>query len=471
MVADDTIVAVSSASGSAARMIVRTSGSDAVDVGRAIAPELPTDGGTAARAVLAFAGLVCPAWVYVFRGPRSYTGEDLVEYHLPGNPVLAGLLLRHLQHLGLRPAEPGEFTARAYFRGRLDLTAAEGVAATIAANSADELAAARGLMAGELARRLAGPADRLLETLALLEVGIDFSDEDVTVLSPAELSARVTACRDDLRRLLAETDRSRPAGGAPAFVLAGRPNAGKSTLLNALAGYARAVASATAGTTRDPLAADVPLARGLVRVIDVAGLESVAPGPGAPGAATSGEEAAAEVAGRMRAGAERAIAEADFVLLLTPFDEPHDLPDLGRPYDLLLQTQTDRRPAPIPIQRPTGTGPGSGVSSGAVSGGSAMTISAFTGDGMDRLREVMDELAFGRRGSGHHLALNARHVEALRVAAEAMDRVLDLTAMGGGAELASAELRAATDAVGGVLGRVSPDELLGRIFSRFCIGK
>lgn len=459
---DDTIVAVGSASGFAARMVVRTSGPRATEAALALAPDLSDLPGSAARATLRFAGLTCPAWVYVFRGPRSYTGDDSVEYHLPGNPVLAELLLCHLRAAGLRPAEAGEFTARAYFNGRLDLTQAEGVAATIAAGSARELAAARGLMAGELARRLTAPADALLDTLALVELGIDFADEDVTVLPPAELLVRVEECRAQLRAVLADTGRFRRLSHEPTFVLAGRPNAGKSTLLNALAGYDRAVASPAAGTTRDAVSADVPLARGFVRVVDVAGLGADEPAVAGDGGSPSAAPFA--VAKRMREQAERAIAEADFVLLLTPCDEPHETPDVGRTPDLVVSTKADLAGL--------STGSGTGVKpDGRSTSTRPVRVSAATGSGLDELRTALDELAFGRGGTDSRLALNARHVEAIGRAIAGLDRAGQLAATGGPAELVSAELRDAVEAIGGVLGRVSPDVLLGRIFSQFCIGK
>src|SRR3954466_10833787 len=143
----DTIVAISSAVGPAARMIVRVSGQRAAPVASKVAGSNDLPPG-ASRVRLCFSGLSVPAWLYVFRSPRSYTGEDLVEFHLPGNPVLARLLLDHLRRAGARDAEAGEFTARAFFNGRIGLTEAEGVAATIAANNENELAAARQLMAG-----------------------------------------------------------------------------------------------------------------------------------------------------------------------------------------------------------------------------------------------------------------------------------------------------------------------------------
>jgi tRNA modification GTPase len=187
----DTIAAISSAVGPAARMIVRVSGIGAVSLANRIFCDCSSMPSAAYRASMEFSGLEVPATIYVFRAPHSYTGEDLVEFHIPGNPLLARMLLDTLIASGARLADPGEFTARAYFNGKIDLAKAEGVAATISAHSEQELRAARQLMSGELARRLKPARDLLLETLALVEVGIDFSDEDVSFLSSSQLRHRV----------------------------------------------------------------------------------------------------------------------------------------------------------------------------------------------------------------------------------------------------------------------------------------
>ncbi|MGB7160846.1 MAG: GTPase, partial [Tepidisphaeraceae bacterium] len=250
MTAADTIAAISSAVGPAARMIVRMSGDRASEIASSLSPvsrfgseshsnvlkNIGMCRAPVSRQMISFAGLSLPVWLYAFHSPRSYTGENLVEFHLPGNPLLARMLLDECLHHGARLAEPGEFTARAYFNGRLDLAAAEGVAATIAAQNEAELQAARQLLAGELARRLRPTMDALAETLALVEAGIDFSDEDVSFIAPEELAARIDRADGALSDLVGSTARFERLAHEPQIVLVGRPNAGKSTLLNALAG-------------------------------------------------------------------------------------------------------------------------------------------------------------------------------------------------------------------------------------------
>jgi tRNA modification GTPase len=470
----DTIAAISSAVGApAGRAIVRVSGPEAHRIAGALADALPSPGG-ARQGTLRFADPSVPAWVYLFARPRSYTGEDLVEFHVPGSALLARMLLAALVAAGARHAEPGEFTARAYFSGRLDLSEAEGVAATIAAHGEQELRAARQLMAGELSRRLRPAMDLLAETLALVEAGIDFSDEGVSFLSAEDVGERVRRIDAVLDELVASSARFEPLTHEPAVVLVGRPNAGKSTLLNALAGHERAVVSAVAGTTRDVLSAEVRLARGLVRVLDVAGLEQeTAPGEGAPARSrrwSAKPQAAgcgvAEIARQMRARALRAIEEADYVVLVRDATDQRPTIDLSREPDLIVRTKSDLVPPEVLVAREP-------VGDISVAGARELPISAVTGENLDLLRARLDDLAFGSRAAAAAaptLALNARHLGSIAEAREALERAAAIVATGG-AELVALELREGLDALGRVLGQVTPDDVLGRIFSTFCIGK
>jgi tRNA modification GTPase len=439
----DTIAAISSAVGAAARMIVRTSGAEAIALARQLGVALDMESGAAIRCKLAFSDLSCPAWVYVFRAPGSYTGEDLVEFHLPGSPVLAKMLLGELLHAGARTAEPGEFTARAYFNGRIDLTGAEAVAAIIGAGSELELAAARRLMAGELARRLAPAIDLITHTLALVEAGIDFSEEDISFLAADEIAAQVHGADDSLARLLTESARFERLAHEPRMVLVGRPNSGKSTLLNALAGRARAIVSPVAGTTRDALSAEIVLPRGIVQLIDVAGIEESA-------AQQSGSR---EIDRQMQRHALQTVEEADVVVLVEEIAETRPRLRLTRQPAMIIRTKLDLL---------TGVAP-------EPHGGEAL-ISAVTGAGMDQLKQQLDAICFGETLSGATLALNVRHVQAIADARAALQRISQ-PLKAARSELIALELREALDALGGILGRVTPDDVLGRIFSGFCIGK
>ncbi|MEM8875217.1 MAG: GTPase [Planctomycetota bacterium] len=418
MIDHDTIVAISSATGHAPRLIVRLCGNDAVAIATRL--NVPPDPG-AHDIQLTVDGLRFAALALVFRIPRSATGEDTVELHIPGNPHLARLILSTCLDAGARMAEPGEFTARAFFNGKLTLDAAEGVGAAVGATNASELRAARQLIAGDLAQRLRPTMDLLTETLALTEVGIDFSEEDVTFLPPEQVRERVRQASADLRELLAEAPRLERLAHTPTIVLAGRPNAGKSTLINALLGAERVVTSNLAGTTRDVIGVELPLPAGIVEVRDVAGLD----------------DAIGDIEQQMRDQALRAIEEAD-VLVEVRCEADHAV-DLPREPDLIVTTGHDRH----------GVG-----------------VSGITGHGLPDLRQQLSDLAFSRERST--VALNQRHRHELAAAIDALDAAVDHVEI---EELVAADVRVALDRLGNVLGKVTPDDILGEVFGRFCVGK
>ena len=444
MLSGDTIVAISSPVGACARIILRLSGPEAQSLLTRLAGiALPTRGIQPVK--LCFVGLDVPAVVYTFGAGASYTGEASAEAHLPGNPMIAGLLLRELLAIGGRLAEPGEFTARAFFNGRLDLTEAEGVAATIAAHSQDELSAARRLQAGELTARLKPIVERATHLLALVEAAIDFSEEDVQFVSFEEARRRARDIGDQLRDLVAQSTRFERLSHEPRIVLCGRPNAGKSTLLNVLCGMDRAIVSPVAGTTRDVVSQQADLLRGRVRLVDVAGLDAVAPAP-------ASDPAGIHLA--MRQKALNAIEQGDVVVLVRDVQDtrpPLDLPVMPH---LTVFTMLDlmRDPAGPPVRVE-----------------SSVCVSAHTGLLMPALISRLDELAFGVSSAGGGLALNARHQAQIHQACEALGRVVQSRVCS--EELLALELRDALDALGQITGVVCPDEVLGRIFATFCIGK
>ncbi|HEX2971385.1 MAG TPA: GTPase, partial [Tepidisphaeraceae bacterium] len=338
---------------------------------------------------------------------------------------------------------------RAYFNGRMDLTEAEGVSAAVSARGEQELRAARQLLSGELARRLRPMMDQLANTLALVEVGIDFSEEDVTFISGQEIGRRAREIDQSLEKLVGESARFERLTHEPEVVLVGRPNAGKSTLLNVLAGTERAVVSPIAGTTRDVISAEVALGRGMVRLLDAAGLEEQLPAAG-------DLSPRADIARQMHTRALTALESADGVVLLLDATDRRPLLVLPREPDVIVLTKSD-----LVVEEsgaPLGSRPG------------VIAVSAKSGRNVAELCRRLDELAFGRISEGSALALNSRHLQAIEEARAALARAEGMAGKAG-PELTALELREALDALGRIVGQITPDDVLGRVFATFCIGK
>ncbi len=447
---DDTIVARASAPGRSARALIRISGPGARDLWRElnatrVGGENSSDferGLWRGRLNLG-QGRALAVDLLTFAGPASLTGEDVVELALPGNPVLVERIVDLLtQRDGWRSAGPGEFAARAYFRGKLSLDEAEGIAQTIAAESAQDLTAAEELLRGRTGNQYRAWADAIATLLALVEAGVDFTDqEDVVPISAEDLASR-------LRELAAEIDEftGSAAGGelrvdVPRVVLAGPPNAGKSTLFNALLGRERAVASPMAGTTRDVLSeplelGDVWPGAGEVVLVDLAGLHDAAALP------TNTIDAQAD------ARAREEISRADLVLHCNASGSFDGLSGVDESRVLRVRTKGD-----VPSRE-----------------GEAGDVSVCAMDGW-HVRELLRTIAERSFGGGVRASLMPRHRIALGNARRAIDDAREATGEVLEAELVAVPLREALDALGELTGDISPDDIIGRIFSTFCVGK
>jgi tRNA modification GTPase len=431
-----TILARASAPGRGLRSVLRASGPDALALI-----------GVERRGVHALRVAGIPSLAYAMPGPRSFTGEDSFELLVAGNLELVERLERALLARGAelgracRRAAPGEFSLRAFLNGRIDLTQAEGIAATIAATTDAELAAARGLVSGMLGARVRALADRLARDLALVEAGIDFTDqEDVVAIEPGELRSDLDRLVAEIEGLLGGSGGRESVEGLPTIVLTGPPNAGKSTLFNALLGRARAVAAPIAGTTRDLLVERVRLPGGVdALLVDAAGLdESSAP--------IDALDATA------RAAARTAVGEAELVVRCVPTDGPPPR-TIGGANELILRTKADL----------------------GDSGGGELAVSARTGEGIVALRAALAQRLVTRRAGaeGERVVVQVRHRELLASAADALREARALVDLRGSAdpELVAAGLRAALDDLGAITGAIAPDDVLGRIFASFCVGK
>ena len=412
-----------------------------------------------ARARLTLDDVELPIVLLRFRAPHSYTGEHSAELQLPGNPVLLERVIDGLidsasaRGIEARRAEAGEFTARGFFLGKMSLTEAEGVAATIAARSDAQLRAARLLSNGALGVLARGLGDELASALALVEAGIDFTDqEDVIAIGPADLHRRLRALEQRIGGHLNSAVGAEQLESLPWVVITGEPNAGKSTLFNALLGRERAVVSGVPGTTRDVLAEALTVETthgpAQLMLVDLAGAGTVE---------TLLDE-------KMQSAARAATDRSELILRCVPLDE-----DAGpvAADDLLVRTKADLCGADIP-EDPTG-----GRSA------DALVVSARTGSGLDELRRVIAGRLQDRAVSlaADALVLRPRHDAALRSARRNLAGALELVEPAVGErtlpqpELVAAAMRAALDDLADLAGDITPDDVLGRVFSTFCVGK
>jgi tRNA modification GTPase len=453
---DDTIAAVSSPPGPSIRAVIRISGPSAGAIAKRIispAPDAarPGDPSAISRVRLAVEpGWDVPAIAYYFYKPRSYTGQDVVEFHLPGGPVLVRMTLDALLRSGARAAGPGEFSARAYLNGKMDLTQAEGVAQIIAAESDRQLQAAKALMTGRLSSITQHLQAKLAELLALVEAGIDFVEEDIEFIESSEAASQIRSVRSRLADLLASGVEQERIEWLPKVLLLGLPNAGKSTLMNRLCGMDRSICSPLAGTTRDVLAAPLRLEHGECLLLDAAGLEDE------PGG--TAETAAVEAA-------RRAADDADAAVLVVDSTIPPPSIAWPKSPDIVVLGKCDLLPPP---DLADALGRARNLWERR-----ALAVSGLRGDGVPELITVLDKHLFGTGDiiRGDALALSARHREAINHAIESLDSAGRLANAGEPGELLALELREAIDQLAALAGDVATEDILGTIFSRFCIGK
>ncbi len=490
---NDTIAAVSTAFGEAAIAVLRLSGARAVEIADAIfrskkcAAELPArvvqfgsifDGDTRLDDVL----------LTVFRAPASYTGEHVVEISCHGGVLVTRRILEVLLRAGARSAEPGEFTQRAFLNRKLDLTQAEAVMDVISAQTDLALRAANEQLEGRLGGRIRELRAAVLDTLAQVEAHIDFPDEDISPETGAALRGRIERSLTEVGALLATAGQGKVLREGLRTVIFGAPNVGKSSLLNRLLGYERAIVSHHPGTTRDVLEETINV-RGIpVRLMDTAGMR----------------DSACEIE---QAGMERtrqAMERADLVLHVV--DASGDASMWSRQSDISAKPQDDADVQPrmtrmgtdeadeagVPlktiraIREIRGSSPGSSAcqhdiivlnkcdldihASWAEQGG--IPVSALTGEGFEKLLDAIVDAASGGAAKGDwSVAINARHQACLETARDFLHAALGAFDQALSPEFIAEELRAAMDAIGDIVGRADTEELLGVIFGQFCIGK
>lgn len=462
MSATDTIAAIATAAGAGGVGVVRVSGPQARAIAQMLcAKPLKPRYAHYARFHDERGETIDDGIALYFKAPASYTGEDVVELQAHGSPAVLRILLERCCALGARQARAGEFSERAFLNGKLDLAQAEAVADLIAAADARAARAARRSLDGVFSQRVDALTTALLRLRVHVEAAIDFADEPLDTLGGAALSAGLRQADADLRALLHEAERGQKLRDGLHAVIVGPPNAGKSSLLNALAGSDRAIVSDVAGTTRDVLRETVRVDGLELTLVDTAGLRA------------GGD--AIEREGMRRA--ERELGRADLAIVVL---DAHD-PEAGRaavaqtiaevPQRLWLINKADViEDAVLEGAALDGAPPARAAWTPGPGEGEALWVSARTGAGLEALHARLAALAGGGEGADGTFSARARQVEALRRALSelvAARQWLDAGVL----ELAAEALRAGHDALGEITGRVAPDDLLGHIFSTFCIGK
>jgi tRNA modification GTPase len=446
----DTIVAAATPPGRGGVGIVRLSGPKVPEIGAVMLGELPpARRASFARFLDAQLEPIDAGLVLFFPAPHSYTGEHVLELQGHGGPLVMDLLIARAIELGARHAGPGEFTQRAFLNDKLDLTQAEAIADLIDAGSRDAARAAMRSLQGEFSAMVQGLTDAIIDLRTYVEAAIDFPEEELDFLADRELTDRLNAVKDHFNAVEQSAQQGRLLREGMTVVIAGRPNAGKSSLLNRLAGYDAAIVTAIPGTTRDILRERIHIDGMPLHVLDTAGLRE------------GGD--AVEEEGIRRAQVE--MTRADRVLFVVdaiedPAGSAYHEERQRLPKDVpvtLILNKTDMAPA-IPLPD-------------TLSGPPRLSLSALTGKGIDGLKSHLKSCMGYHTLDAGTVSARRRHLDAL---ANARKHVLEasrqLSERRAG-ELVAEELRQAQDCLSEITGEFTSDDLLGRIFSSFCIGK
>jgi tRNA modification GTPase len=439
---DDTIVAAATPPGTGGIGIVRLSGKETEHIARTLLGSLPEPRTASYRIFRGRGGQKIDAGLALyFPAPTSFTGESVLELHGHGGPLVISLLVEAIVELGARQAEPGEFSQRAFLNGKLDLVQAEAIADLINAGTTQAARAALRSLSGAFSTAVEALAEQLIRLRLHVEAAIDFPEEEVDFLSDELLHNRLGECAEAFALLQAKAKQGRVLRDGFQVVIVGRPNAGKSSLLNLLSGEDTAIVTEVAGTTRDILREQIDIDGLAVELVDTAGLRE--------------DPDRIEREGIRRA--RNALQNADAVLWIKDASEATS------------EKIEEPLPAGVPVLLVLNKIDLCDASSVDAEG--AIRLSAKTGEGLDDLRQQIRKLAgYENLGEGAFTA-RKRHLHALRAAAEHFDTgrtALEETRAG---ELLAEELRLSHQALGEITGTVSSDDLLGRIFSEFCIGK
>jgi tRNA modification GTPase len=443
---EDTIAAISTPPGEGAIAVIRISGSEAPAIAERLFARR-NSGSRFRERVLHFGcfqnedGKLDDGMAVIFHSPRSYTGEDMAEFHCHGGVLVAARILEAVLRSGARAAEPGEFTRRAFLNGKMDLTQAEAVMDVIRASTSLALRAAQEQLAGRLGAEVEKIRGLLLGIVAHIEAHIDFPEEGIEPRTGEHLLAEVQQVRTRIESLLATADQGRILREGVRLVLCGAPNAGKSSLLNRLLGFERAIVSAIPGTTRDTIEEFASLQGIPFRIIDTAGLRETA---------DAIEREGVERARRAMERADVVVRVADVTQRSGPEPQVGEILAFNK-IDLL-----DTKSFDVELLN-----------------SDRIAISCVTGEGIDRLVDAIVAKACSSHATDAPMlaAINARHKACLQLAESQLQEAAEKLQNGTDPELIALPLREALDAVGEIVGATGSEEILGQIFSTFCIGK
>ncbi|MEZ2347501.1 tRNA uridine-5-carboxymethylaminomethyl(34) synthesis GTPase MnmE [Terriglobus sp. RCC_193] len=451
---ETTIVAVATPVGRGGIGVVRLSGNNALSIAQQLLPKISESGPRHAHYGIlrdVDGTRIDDAIATYYKAPHSYTGEDVVEIAAHGSPVVLDWLLRRCVALGAMPARAGEFTERAFLRGRLDLTEAEAVRDLIDAQTLEQAKLAAEQMSGSIAAEIRPAKDALLVLIATLEAGIDFAEDDTPTMAADEIIASIRTVQQPLQMLVASFTHGRLMREGLQLAIVGKPNAGKSSLFNRLVEQDRAIVTATPGTTRDVIAERVNLNGIPVELLDTAGIRETA------------DEAERMGVERSR----RAIADADAVLLVV--DATEDSLTEGDPLRGVLDEATadalEGRALLVVWNKADLCAPSKLPASEDV-----LLTSAVTGEGMTQLREAILLMA-GKQPSAGATLTNLRQRDAVMGALDALERAIYAAATHTPHEMVLLDVYDGLRALDALTGQTTADDVLNRIFSSFCIGK
>ncbi|HKB86715.1 MAG TPA: tRNA uridine-5-carboxymethylaminomethyl(34) synthesis GTPase MnmE [Ignavibacteriaceae bacterium] len=447
---EDTITAIATPSGAGAISVIRVSGALSFEISDKIFKgkkrlsdseshtihygEIVNERGISIDDVL----------ISVFRNPHSYTGEDSIEISTHGNPLISKQIVELLIRNGARPAEPGEFTKRAYLNNKIDLAQAEAVADIISSRTDASLRGARNQLDGLLSKKVEEIRSALINVSSFVELELDFAEEDVEFVNLDELSKRIEKVKSEIETLLKSYSFGKVIKDGVNAAIVGKPNVGKSSLLNYILKESRAIVSHIPGTTRDIIREDVSIDGILFRLYDTAGIRI--------------SEDIIEIEGVLRS--RQAVKDADIVLLISDVEQ-------GRSEELLeeIRSFTDENKI-LKILNKIDLGSNDTKNYDAA-------ISALSGEGIESLFFIMKEKALGSASYSEKGAIvsNSRHYECLRRAKETLEKAEESIKNKMSGEFISVDLRKAADDIGEIIGIVTSDDILNNIFTKFCIGK